>query len=311
MTTVDRRAMRVVVGLALAQAVVVLAFVVPQHEPRPRDVPVGVVGPPAAAAAVAERAGDALDPRPFPDEARARAAVLDREVYGALVAGPDRAPRALLVASAASPAVAQVLTAAAGPGVPVRELRALDPQDPRGATLNLMFLPLIVVCLPAAVLLGGLPLPGRAVLGAVALFAVLGGLLVTALVHGAIGALPGPFAALAGVAVLTVLAMALPAAGLVRVLGPAGVAVAAVVFLLVGNPASGNAGAPELLPSPWREVGPLLPPGAGGDALRGTAYFDGAAVGAPLAVLAAWALGGAVLLLLARRRDPEPATRMG
>jgi hypothetical protein len=48
------------------------------------------------------------------------------------------------------------------------------------------------------------------------------------------------------------------AAGLARLIGPPGLALAAVAFLLVGNPGSGNASAPELLPGFWRAVGPLL-----------------------------------------------------
>ena len=104
--------------------------------------------------------------------------------------------------------------------------------------------------------------------------------------------------------------MALPAAGLVRLLGPHGLAPAAVLFLLIGNPGSGNGSAPELLPGFWRAVGPLLPPGAGGTALRNVAYFDGAALARPLLVLLAFAAVGAALLAVSRRRAvaaPEAA----
>jgi hypothetical protein len=120
-----------------------------------------------------------------------------------------------------------------------------------------------------------------------------------------LGLLPGPYLALAGVAALIILAMALPAAGLVRLLGPGGLGLAAVTFLFIGNPGSGNGSAPELLPGFWRAVGPLLPPGAGGTALRNVAYFDGAALGRPLVVLVGFvAVGGA---LLALRRGPARA----
>jgi hypothetical protein len=297
-----------VAAVVLAQAVLVLAFVVPGHDPRPHDVPVGVVGPAAAAAALEARApAGALAATAFGDVAAARAAILDREVYGAIVPGPDGRPREVLVATAASPAVAQLLQGAAGPGARVTDVRPLDPDDPRGATLNLLFLPLIVVCLPAALLLARLPLPAGGLVATVALFAALGGLVVMALVAGVLGALPGPFLALAGVAALTILAIALPATGLARLLGPAGVGLAALVFFIVGNPGSGNASAPELLPGFWRAVGPLLPPGAAGDALRGTASFDGAGVGDGLLVLGVWALAGVALVLAAGRRAARPA----
>jgi hypothetical protein len=83
------------------------------------------------------------------------------------------------------------------------------------------------------------------------------------------------------------------------------------LFLLVGNPGSGTASAPELLPGFWRAVGPYLPPGAGGTALRNTAYFDGSALAQPLWVLAAYALAGAGLVPLAGRRRQAQAPAQG
>ena len=293
----DRAMLKIVLALVAAQVVLVAAFVLPAHDPRPHDVPVALVGPPQAAARLEAMRPGALDVRPVPSEAAARAQIADREVYGALV-GEDR----LLVATAAAPAVAQLLAAGAGEGRRVVETAPLDTDDPRGATLNLMFLPLIILCIPAALLVGGRSRTAAGAAGGLAALSALGGLAVIGLVGPGIGALPGPYLALAGVAALIIAAVALPAAAAVRLLGPAGVGVAAVLFLLVGNPASGNASAPELLPGFWRAVGPWLPPGAGGSALRGTAYFDGGAVGAPLAILGAWIVTGLALLALGARR---------
>jgi hypothetical protein len=72
--------------------------------------------------------------------------------------------------------------------------------------------------------------------------------------------------------------------------------------MLIANPASGNASAPELLPSFWRYVSQLMPPGAGGTTLRNTAYFDGNALLSPLLVLGAYAALGFTLVLLGERR---------
>lgn len=57
-------------------------------------------------------------------------------------------------------------------------------------------------------------------------------------------------------------------------------------------------------------IGQLLPPGAGGNLLRSTGFFDGAGAGQHIAVLAAWALVGFAVLASAavRRRPPMPAT---
>ena len=50
---------------------------------------------------------------------------------------------------------------------------------------------------------------------------------------------------------------------------------------------------PSCCPASGASSGQLLPPGAGGQALRTTAYFDASALAQPLLVLAAWALAGA------------------
>ena len=328
-TNRNRRIAQLVAGLLAAQLLLVAAFVLPGYKPEPHGVPVGVAGPPAAAAAgergLAAR-GDAFEVHRYPDAARAQAAIERREVYGALVP----AERTLLVSSAAGPAVAQLLTAGAGAlagsaggqppaadaagaagaqppagaGLRVRDVVPIAEADPRGATINLAFLPLIVACFPLVALLARLELRPARLLGALAAFAALSGLLVVALVGGALGALPGSYLGLSAVAALIVLAIALPTAGFMRVLGPPGVGLGALLFLVIGNPASGNASAPELLPGFWRVAGQLLPPGSGGQALRNVAYFDGHALAQPLLVLAAWAALGGALLLVRRRRAP-------
>ncbi|MGH2947494.1 MAG: hypothetical protein ACRDPC_14780, partial [Solirubrobacteraceae bacterium] len=265
-------AARIVVIAVLAQAVLVALFVLPGYDPEPHDVPLAVAGPAAQQVqqrADAERPG-AIEVVPVADAAGAREAVLDREAYGALL--PQEGT--LLVATAASPPVAQLLQGAF-PDTAVEELKPLDPEDPRGVSLNLMMLPLIVTALPVALLLARLPLSGVRLAGVTLAFSALGGFAVTGVVAGLIGALPGSYPALAGVAALLVAAVTMLATGIARPLGEAGVGLAAVVVFLVGNPASGAASAPELLPDFWRQLGPLLPPGAGATALRNVAYFDG------------------------------------
>src|SRR5919107_4245809 len=93
------RPVPIVLALLVLQAALVLLFVVPARSPEPHGLPVGVVGPAAALH------GDGLDVRTYADAAAARAAIREREVYGALVPAEGR----VLVASAASPAVAQML----------------------------------------------------------------------------------------------------------------------------------------------------------------------------------------------------------
>jgi hypothetical protein len=62
-----------------------------------------------------------------------------------------------------------------------------------------------------------------------------------------------------------------------------------------------------MLPEPVGAIGQLMPPGAGGNLLRSTGFYDGAAGEGHLVVLAAWALAGLTLLLVAALRARRPA----
>jgi hypothetical protein len=74
-------------------------------------------------------------------------------------------------------------------------------------------------------------------------------------------------------------------------------------MVLVGNPFAGVASGPEMLPQPVGAIGQLMPPGAGGNLLRSTGFFDGAAAGGHVLVLAAWGLAGLTGLLAAAARS--------
>ena len=139
---------------------------------------------------------------------------------------------------------------------------------------------------------------------ALAAFALVGGLVSVLL---AAGALPGPVPALAALAALLLLAVGASTAALIALRGIAGVGIGFLVFLIVGNIASGAAAGPELLPGFWRAVGQLLPPGAAASALRDIAYFPAATLLGPLAVLGGFAaLGSAIELALGPRQAGRP-----
>jgi hypothetical protein len=107
---------------------------------------------------------------------------------------------------------------------------------------------------------------------------------------------------------LTVLAIASVVAALHALFGAPGAIVGALTMVLVGNPFSGVGSAPELLPRPAGAIGQLMPPGAGGNLLRSTGFFDGAAAGGHVAVLLAWTLAGLAVLLAAGARVRRLAT---
>jgi hypothetical protein len=319
-----RRAALLVVGvLAALQALMVLAFAWPASRTDPRDVPVVVAGSPAAVSGFAGRlaAGHpgVLEVTRVPDGERAREALRDRDAYGAvLLDGPQ--PR-VLVASAASPTVSQLLSSlAAGldgsPGAPVEDVVATGPDDPRGAFLSAGLLPLVMTSVIAGAALALVVGAAAWRAAGVGLFAVVGGLVVTGIGH-AVGGLQGSYALEAGVVGLTVVAVAGTVAGAGSLLGHAGIPPVAIVMMLLGNPLSGASSAPEMLPRPWGALGQLLPPGAGSQALRSVTYFDGVGAATPLLVLSVWAIAGLALVGVAWRRTaasggavtaPEPAS---
>ncbi|MFE0424668.1 ABC transporter permease [Streptomyces sp. NPDC058953] len=294
--------------MPIVVAATLWAFAWPGARTAPRDLPVAVAGPAAVAEPVArglERREGAFDVRRYEDEAAARAAIEDRAVYGAVVATPG-GPR-LLTASAASPAVAALLreAVAAGAGGPVETVDVVPAPaaDPRGGVLAASVLPLSMAGIVTGVLVTVLGLRGvRAAVTLVAA-AALGGAATAVVAHDWLGVLTGSWWGEAGAAGLTVLAVAAASAGPAALIGRAGLAAGSALTVLIGNPFSGAARAPELLPEPFGALGGLLPPGAGAQLIRSQAYFDGAASGGPLLVLTCWAgLGLAAVLVAARRR---------
>jgi hypothetical protein len=110
--------------------------------------------------------------------------------------------------------------------------------------------------------------------------------------------LTGDVWAIAGVIALASVATSTAIVGL-RAVGriPAMVAGVAVIFA-IGNPFSGAATSPAMLDPTWAAIGQGIPPGAMATALRSVGYFDGAGVGGPLLVLAAWLVAGCLLALV-------------
>ena len=136
-----------------------------------------------------------------------------------------------------------------------------------------------------------LAVPASEQIGILAAMAAASGLVTIAMVQGWLGVIEGPWLLNAGVS--RWLCWPSPRCRRAEALiGPAGIALGALLLFFVGNPWSGIASAPELLPKAAGFIGQLLPPGAGGNLLRSTAFFDGAGAGGQLAVLLVWtALG--------------------
>ena len=309
--------------------VLVLAFalvgsnVAANHAPKPHQLPLGVIGTPlvvgAEAASLEHRAPGAFQIHAYTSLSAAKAAILHREVYGAL--RPAQSPL-LLVASAASPAVATLLqktfTAAAqaqGKTLVVRDLVPLPSSDSRGATTFSMLISLLVIAIisSAIIYLLGRHRPPPVRLAVMVALGVCAGLVAALLTNVIVGAFHGHFLAVWGVAALFVLAVGLPIAAFQVLVGAGGIAIGAVMFLVVGNPASGGSSAPELLPGFWRALSQLLPPGAAITAMRDVVYFHGHGMTHALLVLGIYAILGATVVFTVQilRSRARPATASG
>ena len=289
-----------IVLVPLVVAIVLTLFAWPSARLEPRDLPIGVAGPGPATRALEQQLGargDAFDVHRYAGEAAARVAIEDREVYGAFVATPG-GPK-VLTSTAASPAVAQLLShAASESGATAQDVVAA----PRGAALASSVLPLVIAGILTGVAAAVLASGARGRIALLLTGSVLTGLVGTAIIQSWLDVVEGDWATNAAALSLTVLAIGAVIAGLKELLGERGVALGALTMILVGNPFSGVGSAPELLPRPVGDIGQLLPLGAGGNLLRSTGFFDGAGAGGHVAVLAAWALGGLGLLLAAAAR---------
>ena len=104
----------------------VLAFAWPAARIAPRHLPVGLVGTGPASQQVlsglTRSDPGGFDVQRYADEASARSAIEDRDVYGAFAVGAGGIT--VLEASAASPAVAQLLSTAASASPPSAPRRA-------------------------------------------------------------------------------------------------------------------------------------------------------------------------------------------
>jgi hypothetical protein len=302
----------VLVAVPLLAALVLTLFAWPSAKLGPRDLPVGVAGPAPAAQAVQDRmeARDgAMEVHRYAGEAELRTAIEDRDVYGGFVASPGGAK--LLTASAASPVVAQQLAhAAQETGAPVT-VEDVVPAPPAGMALGSAVLPLVLAGILTGLAGVGLASSARGRVAALGAVATVVGLAATAIVDSWLGVVGDDWLANAAALTLVVAAIAAVVAGAAALAGKAGAALAALTMVLVGNPFSGAASAPELLPQPVGWIGQLLPPGAGANLLRSTGYFHGEGAGDHALVLAAWALVGLTALVVAAvrlpRRAPVPA----
>ena len=292
------------------------------RDPRPHDIPVGLVGPAPAvqqiSTAFGTNAPGAFQFTIYSSEGDAMAALDSRTVDGVLLLG---SPPRLIVAGAAGDAATAVITAALtnvfkpqGVTLNVEVVHPFAAGDAHGLILFFVVVAVIVSALVAqALLLGIAPDAGFGTRMIVAVaFAVLGGLTAMGTAEWIAGDYGSGFWTATGFVMLAALAVGTVVAGCARLLGPPGLGLAALVVVLLDLVSSGGPVGSQLLPDFYRWLAPWMPAGQLYSSLRGALYFDGAGLSSPLLVLSGWVAGGLLLMwlaeLVASRRHSRVAT---
>ncbi|HYJ50305.1 MAG TPA: hypothetical protein VEX12_10355 [Microbacterium sp.] len=327
-------------------AVLVMAFVWPAATSQPKNLPVGISGPAERVAAV-EAALDAQDPAPFTlvdvdsrDDAVSQ--IESRELYGAiLLDGPE-----VLVATAAGPAATQALRgvaaqlqaqisetaqaallaqlqqlgaalasgqppaspppAGAAPEIPqvtVTDVVPLAGSDPTGAGLAAASFPLTIGGILGGILLSLLVAGAVRRLIGLLVFGVTAGVLAALVMQTWFGLLQGDWLLNAAALGLGMTATAAFITGMNAVFGRPGLGIAAIVTILIANPISAAAAPWQFLPEPWGQIGQFFVPGAASNLIRSLSYFPDAATAMQWTILTCWLIGGVVLTLIGHYRD--------
>jgi hypothetical protein len=261
--------------------------------------------------------GDPLEARQASSRSDALSQIDDRKVYGAFEPATNR----LFVASAANRATAiaqeeifnRVAAGQGRPAVRVTDVKPLPLADPNGTAAFYAVIAWMFGGYIGATLIGLIGSPrsssrqrAAARIGALGGFSILAGILSVVMLRASFGVFSGHVVALCAIAALTIFSSGAATAGIQAAAGPAGTGLVILVFVILGNSASGGPFARPLLPGLWRTIGGVLPPAASVDLSRSALFFDGARITGPMLVLVFWAAFGTLLALALGGRIMNP-----
>ena len=294
------------------------------HAPAPHQVKVAIVGPSAKVAPLARgisvRAKGGFNVSQLSRVAVARRLVAQRKLAGAYVPAHTPSPT-IVVASAASPALASFLesafrpiAAAKGQLLAVDDVRPLPAGDSAG-TASFFFLIICTITAFLTVAVLGAVAPTLAERTRLRLFATVavGAPAVAYLIGGAgFGAYGGSFgtiSAMIAMGALYAFTVVLISRGLQLAFGTLGALVGSLIFVFMNFPSSGGSIPAELLPGFWRFLHHFWIGAPAVDANRSILYFGGAGVGTDALKILAWLAVAVVVLALpilrASRHDHE------
>ncbi|MHA6763896.1 ABC transporter permease [Streptacidiphilus sp. PAMC 29251] len=296
------------------------------HAPQPHKLPVAVVGTSQTLGEVRSELNAAqpggFDVRAYPDAAQARDALEHRTVYAAYVATATNSAATatnsaqLLYAGANGTGVTASVTGAFGEiakaaGHPLTTVDAVPSSSGDTRGLSVFYAAFGVIL--AGFMFGSTTyqlaprLEFRLRMLSLLVFGALSGTMVALVAGHAFSALPGPFVAIAAVVGLMAMAAGAATMLMLRLFGPAGISLSAIVLLILGNSSSGGILPADYLPGWLHPLHAILPVGVGVRAIQGVAYFrhDGLASG--VTILVAWVVVCAGALFLRDLRTARKA----
>jgi len=316
-----------VIQIAVMVTVIVSAiltiFAWPVATATPKNIPVGITSTIPNLAQGVQTQFDQQQPGAFKfieyqDLASVKRAIAHREVYGALVL--SETPQ-MLIASGASPAIAQLLTnisvelgaqiTALNGGstfsFAVEDQAPLGTKDPRGAGLAAGSLPLIIAGIVVG-LLGSMRLRRTSQKFLVAgLAATLASFSIVSILNLWLGSLQGHYFLEVAVVALSIAAVSLTVMGAAALAGRVGLLLIIGLFFIVGNPIAGVSLPVEMYPTGFGAFGQYLPLGAEIHLLRSVSYFPEASTVTQWATLGGWLALGVLLLVIAPERKEANA----
>lgn len=313
----------VIVTLAVAvlfQLALMASYTGAYARPVLHHVTIGLVGSsPTPAGDVSPLSGSAVSYQTLPDAATARQEVSDGRLPAALIVAGSH--QTLMVAGSGgltlAAAVEQVATAkaaAAHATLSVQDVRPLPSGDPKGFASYLLVIGWIIGGYLGMTLLTRVLGPrargrrGTATLTAwTAVYAVASAGLGVVLMDPLMGTLTGHPWALLGAGTLIVFAAAMSTAALMSLFGIAGVVVAIVALVVLGNPTSGGSVPEQMLSGGYQFLAKILPNNAAVALVHRIAYFGGGQLGHPLLVLALYAVIATAVCFAQALRRSRPA----
>ncbi len=184
------------------------------------------------------------------------------------------------------------------PQVTINDVVPLSDDDPSGAGLAIAGLPLTLGGIIGGVLTSMGIRSRRMRLVGTLVYGVVGGLALALIMQTWFGILQGNFAINALAIGLSIAATVGLINGFVSLIGPAGIAVGAVLTMFIGNPIASLNQPKEFLAGSWGDIGQFFVPGAAGTLLRDLSYFPDAPLALQWWVLSAWLAVGIALILV-------------